>query len=473
MSEDLVRAALREHAEAGMPTGKDPWPAIKQRVQAAQPEHRTETLPITVVSDPGRLKVKVPHSDRRVNAYPGTRRFRFSMATAMVVLLAFAAASVSMLAWNGLRPASQNTRVLGCWAIVPNPAVAGGDTILTALSASSADDVWAAGYSNSDGVSLTLVQRWNGQQWSIVPSANVESRSNYLTGVEALAPDNAWAVGYHCAGNCEGDTAPLVQHWDGERWSIMSLPGTGRLNGISAVSANDIWAVGNNDGQTIALHWDGSLWTGVPTNDPPLPSSLFVLNAVTAISSSDVWAVGQEHDTAGNRYKKLIYHWDGNRWASFSETGASLGIRLYAAAASSSGDVWAVGEKDNNPSTEEPLETATMHWDGANWIEVPSPNVGDGGSYLRGVEAISPTDAWALGGNGPITGTKQTLVLHWDGALWSVVPSPNVEGQSSRFFSADALSANEIWAVGTYNLTGTGTFVQRYNNPCTIARPKE
>jgi hypothetical protein len=473
MSEDFVRAVLKEHAEEGMPRGKDPWPAIKQRVQAAQPGHAMETLPITVVSDTGRRKVEAPKSDSRTDAYPGTRRFRFSMATAMVVMLAFAAATASMLAWNGLRPASQSTQVLGCWSIVPSPGVEGGDTILTALSARSADDIWAAGYSNSGGMSLTLVQRWNGQEWSIVPSPNVASRSNYLTGVEVLAQDNAWAVGYHCAGDCEGDVAPLVQHWDGERWSIMSLPGTGRLNGIAALSANDIWTVGNNDRETIALHWDGSRWTGVPTNDPPLPGSLFVLNAVAAISSNDVWAVGQEHDTAGNRYKNLIYHWDGNRWASFSDPVSSLDIRLYAVAATSAGDVWAVGEKDDNPSTEEPLETVTMHWDGAGWSEVPSPNVGTGGSYLRGVEALSPTDAWALGGSGPITGTKQTLVLHWDGALWSAVPSPNVEGQSSRFFSADALSANEIWAVGTYNLTGTGTFVQRYNNPCVASTPKD
>ncbi|HEX9989265.1 MAG TPA: hypothetical protein VGE45_12405 [Chloroflexia bacterium] len=473
MSEEFVRSVLREHAEEGMPTGKDPWPAIKQSVQAAQQEHRTETLHITVVSDPRRQKVEASHIDRWKNAYPGARRFRFNMATAMVVLLALAAGTIAIITSNGLQPIAGITPSLGCWRIGPGPEVEVGDTILTALSARSADDVWAVGYSNAGGQPRTLVQRWNGQRWSTVASANVESRSNYLTGVAALAPNNVWAVGYHCTGNCDTDVAPLAQHWDGARWSMASTPGSGRLNGLAAVSANDIWAVGNNAQETLALHWDGSRWTGVPTNDPPLPSSVFILNAVTAISSNDVWAVGQEHDTAGNRYKKLIYHWDGNRWASFSETGASLGIRLYSVAATSPGDVWAVGERDNNPSTEEPLETATMHWDGANWIEVPSPNVGAGGSYLRGVEAISPTDAWALGGYGPITGTKQTLVLHWDGALWSVVPSPNVEGQSSRFFSADALSANEIWAIGTYNLAGTGTFVERYNNPCIATTPKE
>jgi hypothetical protein len=471
MSEDFVRSVLKEHAEEGMPVGKDPWLAIKQRVQAAQPEHRTETLHITLA--PRRPKVEASNSDRRMDIYTSAPRFRFSMATAMVVLLTFAAGSFAILTWNGLQPIAGNAPGLGCWRIGPGPEVEVGDTILTALSARSADDVWAVGYSNGGGLPQTLVQRWNGQRWVIVPSANVQSRSNYLTGVAVLAPDNAWAVGYHCTGNCDAEAAPLVQHWDGARWSTATTPGNGRLNGIAAVSASDIWAVGNDGRETLALHWDGSQWIRVPTNDPPLPGSFFVFNAVTAISSNDVWAVGQEHDTAGNRYKNLIYHWDGNGWASFSETGAPLGIRLYAVAATSSGDVWAVGEKDNNPSTEEPLETATLHWDGANWSEVPSPNVGTGGSYLRGVEAISPTDAWALGGYGPITGAKQTLVLHWDGALWSVVPSPNVEGQSSRFFSADALSANEIWAVGTYNLAGTGTFVERYNNPCTAATPED
>jgi hypothetical protein len=195
-----------------------------------------------------------------------------------------------------------------------------------------------------------------------------------------------------------------------------------------------------------------------------------MLNAVVAIAPDNVWAVGQQHDAQANSYMDLIYRWDGARWTSVSGAAGSQGARLYAVAATSADDVWAVGERDINPSSGEPLQTLTQHWDGTAWREVPSPNVGTGGSYLRGVEAISPIDVWAVGGHGPITGTKQTLVMHWDGVAWGVVPSPNVEGQSNRFFGVEAISPGEIWAVGTFNLTHTGAFVQRYN-PCTAATP--
>ncbi len=463
MSEDFVRDVLREHAEADMPTGKDPWPAIRERVQASYSAHKAAPSPIHIESESPQPGVG------RMTPVASRSRFRVSMAMAMTGLLAFAAGSIAFLAGNAGLPISENPLVSGCWGIVSSPNVEGGDTVLSALSSSSANDVWAVGYSSSAGVAQTLVQRWNGQRWTIIPSANVPSRNNYLTGVAALAANNVWAVGYHCTGDCT-QVAPLIEHWNGTQWSIIALPDPGRLNGIAAISANDIWSVGNYGLQPTFLHWDGEQWVEVPTNDPPPEIGSIRLNAAVALSANDVWAVGQ-HDSDANSYNDVIYHWDGIRWSFIFDTGGVHGARLYGAAAASTNDVWAVGEKGNSPTTEEPLQTVTKHWDGTNWNEVPSPNVGTGDSYLRGVEVISATDAWAVGGYGPRTGTKQTLVLHWDGAAWSVVPSPNVEGQSNRFFSAEAISPNDLWAVGTYNQTNTGTLIERYNNPCLIGTP--
>ena len=38
-----------------------------------------------------------------------------------------------------------------------------------------------------------------------------------------------------------------------------------------------------------------------------------------------------------------------------------------------------------------------MRWDGAQWVRVPSPNPGAGGSRLFGVAALSDDNAWAVG----------------------------------------------------------------------------
>lgn len=57
--------------------------------------------------------------------------------------------------------------------------------------------------------------------------------------------------------------------WNGTNWSrVTSLTpgGTGsggfnRLNGVSARSATDAWAVGIYTGGTIVLRWNGTSWT--------------------------------------------------------------------------------------------------------------------------------------------------------------------------------------------------------------------
>ncbi len=68
------------------------------------------------------------------------------------------------------------------------------------------------------------------------------------------------------------------------------------LHGVSALSENDVWAVGvsyNTErtiGSTLIEHWNGSQWSVVPSPNPS--SSINLLEAVTAVAANDVWAVG-------------------------------------------------------------------------------------------------------------------------------------------------------------------------------------
>src|SRR5207244_4013629 len=56
------------------------------------------------------------------------------------------------------------------------------------------DNVWAAGYSCSDVVCGTLVERWDGISWSIITSSNVNVE-NHLYGIAATSTSDIWAVG--------------------------------------------------------------------------------------------------------------------------------------------------------------------------------------------------------------------------------------------------------------------------------------
>ena len=110
-------------------------------------------------------------------------------------------------------------------------------------------------------------------------------------------------------------------------------------------------------------------------------------------------------------------------WVAVSSPNPGTGLNvLTGVAAVSTSDVWAVGYYQSSSL----YQTVTLHWDGSAWNVVPSPNVGSDSNYLNSVVAISANDVWAVGSYGDGTATSETLVLHWDGSSWSVVPSPSV-----------------------------------------------
>ena len=76
----------------------------------------------------------------------------------------------------------------------------------------------------------------------------------------------------------------------------------------------------------------------------------------------------------------------------------------------------------------------------------PNPGLGN---RLQGVAAISITNVWAVGYTSD-GGLSQTLVEHWDGNSWSVIPSPNVPDQHNSLTAVTSVpgSPNELWAVG-------------------------
>lgn len=84
------------------------------------------------------------------------------------------------------------------------------------------------------------------------------------------------------------------------------------------------------------------------------------------------------------------------------------------------------------------------------WSVVPSPNsslVPDG---LSAVAAISATDVWAVGTAGSQTSSGQTLTEHWNGTNWQIVQSPNPGTRYNTLSGVTAISATNVWAVGYF-----------------------
>ena len=246
------------------------------------------------------------------------------------------------------------------WTRVSSPNARGRE-FLEVLSSDSPTDVWAAGevaYLGPDRSRL-LVERWDGESWSIVPTPTIHGRFVGANSITALSPTDVWMSGREVTDH-HGAVA-LIEHWNGTTWTRVRSAG-GRdvveLSGITAVTAADVWAVGDADGATFIEHWDGDAWSAVPSPAPGLQSSL---SAVSAASSTDVWAVGnlmtESHPII---YEPLIVHWDGSVWSQVAVEGEA-GNRDYLSivSADTADDAWAFGFSG--------ARDIVRHWDGTRW----------------------------------------------------------------------------------------------------------
>src|SRR5688572_27061208 len=86
---------------------------------------------------------------------------------------------------------------------------------------------------------------------------------------------------------------------------------------------------------------------------------------------------------------------------------------------------------------------------GLRWHLVDSVDPGDRGYSLRATAATGPNDVWAAGYWIDSSTDLHTYTERWDGSTWSRVPSPdNPQGRENRVLDMDAISSNDVWAVG-------------------------
>jgi len=223
--------------------------------------------------------------------------------------------------------------------------------------------------------------------------------------VAAISPGDVWLAGEYETSFSQ-DTGPdgsFLEHWNGSAWSVVSFPSqdTIHLTALDAVSATDVWAVGDNTDKALALHWNGVKWTESQFGGP---RTTLKFTSISGTSANDIWAVGQRY------------------------LGAPGGI-----------------------PTDIPF---TEHWNGTAWSSVPvqdAASVAGVGTGFSSVTAISPTDAWAVGEwwgpRGVQWGSNQYLLAHWDGQRWTIQPEPE-PANPYGLYSVAASSATNVWATG-------------------------
>lgn len=307
-----------------------------------------------------------------------------------------------------------------CWTVSYNQPVG----YLRDTSVVSASDAWAVGGTSWWNPSHTLALHWDGTSWTQVTTPN-QGGSAIFNSVAATSASNAWAVGMIGPGPGVTSSAeePLIEHWDGSAWSAQTFEvptDGGTLWAVSYISATNAWAVGHTGGEgqgtgqaTLIEHWDGTSWTRV--SSPNATGTANELYGVTAISANDVWAVGYTRTSSGVDHT-LTMNWNGSNWIIVSSPNVNGDSGLQAVSGGSANDVWAVGAANGSTYGCSPkCVTVAMHWNGTSWTVVTTPNPSS--TYLNaflGVFEVASGDVWAVG----TTDYQSTLIEHWNGTNW-------------------------------------------------------
>ncbi|MET9904442.1 hypothetical protein [Streptomyces sp. NPDC006446] len=245
--------------------------------------------------------------------------------------------------------------------------------------------------------------------------------SGRFTDVAVLADDDIWAVG--TANN--GQANAHLLHYDGTQWEREPLPealGTSDYPPIlHEVGTESLWLqpqpqAYEEDGLNSWAQWDGTRWSAVP-NPPPGNVGDF-----EAKGPDDVWALTDE---------RAARHWDGTRW-----TTTRLPYGASDLAVVGRDDVWAVGSRSTGPGTElgsgeRYSQPASMHWDGASWKPVETPQARfeepippEPSAGLGQVFALAGGEVRAYGNNSFNHGEVENepadefIRLRWDGSQW-------------------------------------------------------
>src|SRR2546423_14369290 len=84
------------------------------------------------------------------------------------------------------------------------------------------------------------------------------------------------------------------------------------------------------------------------------------------------------------------------------------------------------------------------------WQIIGSPNGSRQVNELHGISALAENDVWAAGVSYNTERTLGSILIeHWNGSQWSVVRSPNPSAFVNKINAIAAVSANDVWAVGT------------------------
>jgi hypothetical protein len=292
-------------------------------------------------------------------------------------------------------------------------------SIDSAVGAASARSVWVFG-------SLTgSYLRLSGSRWSVgqLPGAGSAS-SGVLTFVDAVkvfSSTNVWAFGVQELES--GSTEPYAAHFSGDKWSTVTVPGSGGITAVAAVSANDIWAIESADSNGLLA---SAATRSALAASPAARSAAARLRAASSAATAPV-----------------VLQWTSKSGWQDAPQQPTLAAtdQLISAVAEPGGDVWFGGSADNSAKGTSPL---TAEWNGTAWSVKDLPGKASSADWELGSMAPDGTGGiWALAAD-----TNAERIWHLNGTTWS---------QSRPAFGKHAWILEAVAVVpGTHSAWGVG-----------------
>jgi hypothetical protein len=321
------------------------------------------------------------------------------------------------------------------------------------------------------GPARPLAERWEGTAWTIQRSA-AKPANAVLNSVSCGSSAGCIAVGVrNGTGDNYGDTYPLAERWNGTRWSATSVPrpfadgsaDDATLYSVSCTSNRACTAVGSDDDAGVPLveRWNGSRWSIQPTTAPSLDGG--VLFDVSCTSGRSCTAVGAYTDS-NECSTPLVEIWNGSKWAIrpsvvFPECKQENSTDFASVSCVFRTSCTVVGQYDDG--TKPYVSTLVERESAGRWSVLPTPALSyvadpwGGGAYFVEVSCATVTACVAVGGAG--SEVRSVPVLErWSGVRWKVqtVPGHVTDGALSGISCS---SPTACTAVGYNDSPGLGT----------------
>ena len=361
----------------------------------------------------------------------------------IIGLFAVAALSIGLIA-----VADRASAYVESAAVVPSPNVSDASNLYS-VSCISTTSCVAVGASADNTNFDALAMAWDGTSWTVLTTPSVASSVAILVSVSCTSPTSCVAVGTY---SNAGTDQSLAMSWDGSAWTTAVVPSVGAddnfLESVSCVSATFCVAVGASfDGtkyQTLVATWNGSAWAvAVSPNEGPDAN---LLSSVSCTSTTSCVAVGHYFDgpyTSG--IKTLAMKWDGTDWTIIPSPNNNLGTdpnRLFSVSCVSPTSCFAIGSTGSGG-----IETLAMTWDGTDWTILLSPNPA-AENYLESVSCVSSTECVVVGVGVDNSNVGSPLVLTWNGTMWTQLSVADVGTEDDMLSGVSCAASYSCMAVG-------------------------